>query len=210
MNYLYDILLNFNSKLYDIFEWEKTDNITHIRKIPFLKVRSKVLYELLNYKVELSDAFLISLYRKTEYFSKNKINNIEYAFLVTDGREVVAIRYSDKKISYSKLLYEEELEALEYSYNLKLTDIEYKLISKINIDCFKTRNEINIKNYIFKELNKIIKNNDDDKLNYLYLECFNEKSSNNIKNNIYNELEIKWDEVYMKVYDFLKMTLQKY
>lgn len=210
MNYLYDILLNFNTKLYDIFEWEKADNITHIRKIPFFKVRSKILYEILNNKVELSDDFLMSLYRKTECFSKNRINNIEYAFLLTDGKEVVAIKYSNKKMSYSKLLYDEEAEALEYSYNLKLIDIEYKIISKINIDFFKTRNEINIKNYIFRELNKIIKNNDYDKLNYLYLECFNEKNNNNVKNNIYRELENKWDEVYLKVYVFLKMTLQKY
>lgn len=210
MNYLYDILLNFNSRLYDVFEWEKSDNIIHIRKILFFKVKSKTLYEILNSKFELSTDFLMNIYKRTEVFSKNKISYIDYAFLLTDGREVVAVRYSDKKISYSKLLYEEELDALEYSYNLKLIDIEYNIISKVKIDYFKTRNEIVIKNYIFRELNKIIKDNDFDKLNYLYLECFNEKNCNNVRKDIYDKLENKWDEVYMKVYDFLKMTVQKY
>ena len=35
MNYIYDILLNFKNKLYDFYDWNINDDITHIRKIPF-------------------------------------------------------------------------------------------------------------------------------------------------------------------------------
>jgi len=211
MNYLYDILLNFNSKLYEVFEWEKIDVITHIRKIPFFKVESWQLFELINYKVELSPLFLSQLYKKTECFSKNRISNIDYAFLITDGKEVVAIKCNTKGIiGYSKLLYEEELEALEYSNSLRYKDIDYNVISKLEKEHFKTRNEIYIRKYIFKELNNLISNNYEDKLNYLYMECFNHKEIKNVKEKIYIELENNWDAVYSKVYDFLKITFQKH
>jgi len=33
MTYIYDILLNFKDDLYEFYDWNKTDNIIHIRKI---------------------------------------------------------------------------------------------------------------------------------------------------------------------------------
>ena len=42
MNYLYDILLNFNLRLYETYEWERNDQITHIRKIPFFKINVEI------------------------------------------------------------------------------------------------------------------------------------------------------------------------
>ena len=33
MNYIYDIYLNLNKNLYDFYEWNKSDNIIHIKKI---------------------------------------------------------------------------------------------------------------------------------------------------------------------------------
>lgn len=40
MNYMYDVLLNFNDFPYDIFEWNKDDKINHIRKIPLFKLKT--------------------------------------------------------------------------------------------------------------------------------------------------------------------------
>ena len=54
----------------------------------------------------------------------------------------------------------------------------------------------------------MIKNNDLDKLNYLYLEIFNNKS-NNIKQ-IYKDIENNWDDVYLKIYNFMKKILLKH
>jgi hypothetical protein len=76
MNYLYDILLNFNSKLFESFEWNVNDQITHIRKIPIFKVKSNILMDLLNNKVKLSTSFLSRIYKKTDYFIRNKICHI--------------------------------------------------------------------------------------------------------------------------------------
>ena len=48
MNYIYDIILNFQERIYDFYEWNKTDVITHIRKIPVFKISSKDLYNIGN------------------------------------------------------------------------------------------------------------------------------------------------------------------
>ena len=34
MNYIYDIVLNFNKEYYNFFEWNKRDNIVNVKKIP--------------------------------------------------------------------------------------------------------------------------------------------------------------------------------
>ena len=41
MNYIYDLLLNFNENIYEFYDWNKTDNIKHIKKIPIFKIDSK-------------------------------------------------------------------------------------------------------------------------------------------------------------------------
>ena len=38
MTYIYDILLNFKEELIEFYDWNKNDNIIHIRKIPLLKI----------------------------------------------------------------------------------------------------------------------------------------------------------------------------
>ena len=35
MNYIYDIVLNFNSNNYEFYEWNKNDNIINIRTIAY-------------------------------------------------------------------------------------------------------------------------------------------------------------------------------
>ena len=42
MNYIYDIYLNFNNIPYDFFEWNKNDNLIHLKKIPIYKVKTEV------------------------------------------------------------------------------------------------------------------------------------------------------------------------
>ena len=46
MNYIYDIYLNLNETLYDFFDWNKNDKLTHIKKIPVFKVSEENFKEL--------------------------------------------------------------------------------------------------------------------------------------------------------------------
>jgi len=151
---------------------------------------------------------LTDIYKRTETLYRNKISTIEYAFLLSDGKEVIAFKINNGIISYSKLLYEEEIEVLEYSNCVKISQIKYEIIGKRNINQFKTRNENSIKKFIYKEIDEMLKNNDLDKLNYIYLEIFNKKSDN-IKL-IYKDIENNWDDVYLKIYNFMKKILLKH
>ena len=46
MNYVYDVLLNFNKELYEYYDWNLSDVIIHIRKILLFKVDNKVFNDL--------------------------------------------------------------------------------------------------------------------------------------------------------------------
>lgn len=202
MNYIYDILLNFNNYAYDIFEWNKDDKIVHLRKIPLIKLKSNDLFNLVNKKILFDKDFLSKIYQKAENYNKEKI---DYSFLGTDGKVVLAFKIEKDKIEYSQLFLEEEEEVLDFSKNLSITQIKYKILGNRKINYLKTRNEVNMKKFIYKQLKKI---NDIDKLNFLYLECFNKKSKN-VLNDIYNELEKNDENIYIKLYKVLKMTLIK-
>ena len=202
MNYIYDILLNFNNMPYDIFEWNKDDKILHIRKIPLIKLSTFDLFNLVNKKVKIDNEFLIKIYKRTEQYNKKVL---DYAFLATDGKMVIAFKIEQNKIKYSQLFLDEEMEVLDFSSNLNVSSIKYQIINDKKIDYLQTRNQQYIKKFIYDQLKKI---NDADKLNFLYLECFNKKSNDTLKD-IYYELDHNFENVYIKLYKVLKMTLIK-
>ncbi len=202
MNSIYDILLNFNNKLYDIYEWEIKDEIRHIRKVPIFRVDSITLHDLIDYKVELDILFLQSIYNKTSYYYKNRLKNKNYAFLLTDGNVVIGFESNGKYITgYSHLVYEDEDEVLNMADEMALYELKYHKIKSISHD-FKTRNEGNIKKYIYREIYYYL-NNDDSVLKYIYLEFFN-MNVDNAKEQIIDDLKKYWDMVYIDVYNFLK------
>ena len=209
MTYIYDIFLNYNDLVYEVFEWDKEDKISHIRKIPLIIINSLDLYNLINKKVIINSVFLTKIYRKTEIFNKNNTCYLDYSFLATDKNEVIAFKIDKNGLikQYSKLLVEEEIDVLDYSESLSYQMIEYKIIASKELDCFKTRNENKIKKFIYEEIKKI--ENDSDKLKFLYLECFGKIKNKNLLNIIYQQLEKNWENVYIKIYDFLKIMAVK-
>ena len=120
MNYIYDIFLNYNDLAYEVFEWNKEDKISHIRKIPLIVISSLDLYNLSNKKIIIDSSFLTKIYRKTEVFSKRDNYNLDYSFLATDKSEIIAFKLDKNGLikQYSKLLIEEEIEVLNYSESL--------------------------------------------------------------------------------------------
>ena len=201
MNYMYDVLLNFNDFPYDIFEWNKDDKINHIRKIPLFKLKTADLSNLINKNVRLDNDFLNKIYIKTELYNKK---NLDYAFIATDGKIAFAFSYNTK-LKYSQLFLDEEEEAINYSLNLNFYNIKYDIINNKNIDLLKTRNETYMRRFIYSQLKKI-KNKD--KLNFIFLECFNKKSED-VLNDLYHELENDFENIYYKLYKILKKTAIK-
>lgn len=212
MNYIYDIFLNYNRNLYDIFEWNKDDKILHIRKIPVFLLSTNDLYNLINNRVVISKDLLTKLYKKTEVFVSRGIQYLDYAFIATDRNDVVAFKLNKNGFitGYSHLLLEGEVEVIDYSRTLSLQVIDYKILGKNSFETFKTRNEIHIKKFICEELNKMLENKEFHKVKFLYLEFFNKEiNDNSLIKDIYQELDNNWENVYIKLYEFLKMMTIK-
>ena len=72
MTYIYDILLNFNNDFYEFYEWEKTDYITHIKKIPIYKVNTNLIDDLLTKKIVIDSPITYEIMNKTEVFENKK------------------------------------------------------------------------------------------------------------------------------------------
>lgn len=183
MNYIYDILLNFNDNYFDFYDWNKLDNITEIRKIPIFKINSEDMYKIKNNYVIFDNEFKIKLKNKTEYFVGRSIKLMS-AFLLTDGIDVIGIKLGNN-VLYSSLQIDEELDILE-ELNINTTHIKYDIIKDKKIDAFKTRYQIEQEKVIKDKIKDILKENNIPKIKYIYYECFNKKENDIevIKNNL--------------------------
>ncbi len=206
MTYIYDILLNFNQDFYEFYEWDKGDNLTIVKKIPLLKVSSSVIDDVLTKKIKIEDPFVLDL--NTEIFENKKNKILKYTFLITDTYRVLAISLNQDLIltKISDLLLEENIDALNISKRCKLTEIAYTIIDTKKNNCFLTRNELKIKNYLIQEFTRIKKENDLEKLKYLYFEYFNKTP---VKENYYQELLNSLDhdvtKNHLKLYKLIKL-----
>ena len=212
MTYIYDLMLNFNSELYDFYEWEATDKMYHIKRIYLIKVDSKTYNDILNNKVIFNDDFMLNIFNKCEYFSDKKILTIPYCVLLCDSYRVMAIMMDNNSlvIKYSSLLLDEEEDVLEVSSRLPEVKLEYKIKDKKNNDNL-TRKEKNLIKYIKKDLNNSYKNNDVNKLKYLYYEYFNKENNNidEIYNSLINSLNGNISDKHYNLYNLIKLSLTK-
>ena len=174
MNYIYDILLNFNEHLIEYFEWNDSDNIKYIKKIILFKTDEKTLKDIVENEVLLDTKF-------TTNIPKYEINNIKEECklcLLTDSKIVIGILIENNKVKYiSRLLLDEEYDALLASDNLIITKIDYKIIKrKEKEDNTLTRTELKIKKQLLVEIDSLYKNKKYDKLIYLYYEYTNSEN----------------------------------
>ena len=212
MNYIYDVLLNFQKEYYDFFEWNQNDNIYHMRKIPIIKINKTQLNEIKNNIVKFENNFLNLINTKAEIFKKNNISKLKYIFIIGNNQECLAIKLNKNGIisHKSSLLPNEQDDILEIIKIQKEIKLNYTIIKNKPINNFKTRFEIENEKFIIDELNKIYKQNNYQKLNYLYLECFNHTESD--INTAYLQLkqEIKKSSKnFKKLYNIFKMISQK-
>ena len=182
MSYIYDIILNLNNEFIEFYEWDKSDYLTHIRKIPIYKIRNiskiKIGNKINNYK------FIESIKNKTYVFGKN---NRDYLVLLCNEEKVLAISLNNKGYikEISDLLIDEEDYILE-SYNkypfakLDITDNtkvynyfftrrEREKIKNVKKQIKKSKS--NVLNYLCYELN--ITEINDEEINKKYQEMYN-------------------------------------
>ena len=173
MDYIYDIVLNFQNNYYDFYEWYSTDKVINIKKILVYKVNNQ---DYLNLKY--NDVIL-----DKKIFHK-QIN----MFLVTNGIEVMGILLdNDGKITKrSSLMFDEADEVLEEKETIKELKIKYKKnIYKQHISYSRiTTEKIN---FLEKYFNNIDKYKDEYLLKYIYHEIYNIEEQN--VNEIYTKLK---------------------
>lgn len=205
MNYIYDVIANFNDIPYDFFEWNKIDDITHLKKVIIIKTDSQVLNDLINKKVKVSENLLKYIKNKTEFYSKSDSNLIA---IFTNGYINICIKFTKDGINKYKsfLQIEEDDEVLELSNRLNEIDFNYQIFGEANICQFKTRKETEAYNYIVDKIDDLYNKNDVMKLKYIYYDCFDKFEDN--KNKIYEEIKQSINdnfEVLNKIYDFFKL-----
>ena len=203
MHYVYDILVNFNENYYDFFEWEKKDNIIHVKKIPIIKIDKKDFQIISSNEIKID---IKNIKNKVELWNSKKQDKTY--LLLTSGTDILGLEFNNEGISIkrSSLIVEEELDVLDDTCKLEVSKLNYTIIKKINFQ-LNTRQEIETKKIISKEIDKLLEQPNTNKINYLYYECFNkiepniEKSLQNIKNNldkphIYNTLSKIFNLIY--------------
>jgi len=210
MNYIYDILVNFKDKLYDFYDWNVNDDITHIRKIPLFKINTKNLSDIKKNKVKVEKEWLDKIKEKTEVFANRNVSMLDYACLFSDGMEVLAITFKSngESLYKSKLLLDEDYEVIEVCERISESNINYEIIKKEEKDEFKTRKEMEIDGYIKEQIRILNYDENIDKLKYIYYECFNKKINDKKKilNDINLELNNNWNNIAFKLYNFFKLT----
>jgi hypothetical protein len=201
MNYIYDIVLNFQNNYYNFFEWSRKDKLKNISKISLYHITDKDMLILKNNKVTINNSFL-------EQIKNDNKKHKHIICLVSNGKLAIGLQFDNngnlKK--RSSLIFEEEEEVINAIKYLPITKIDY--VQNIPI---KYQNKLRIEKEKKDTLINYITNNSDIlTLKYLYYEYY-EKETNNIsliKKSLLKELSKEWNSKQNNLYTIVNM-LQK-
>ena len=92
MNYIYDIVLNFNKEYYSFYEWNRKDNIINVKKIPLFLVDNEC-FNIMKYdNVCVSKDFINVIRDKTYTYTRSKLGP---SLLISNEKEVIAIMFNE-------------------------------------------------------------------------------------------------------------------
>lgn len=198
MEYIYDIILNFHKHYYDFYEWNNTDKIVHIKKIPLIKIDSTSFNRIKNNHSYLDEYFINTIKDKTICYNTKEKNFC----LLCNGKQAIAIKLNQNGeiTGKSSLLLDEEMEVVEQAYSLPITTIN--IIKEIKEKVRKVgRTYQDKENKVKSILNKLDEDKDKYILKYLYYECYLIDKEDKIKNELLNS--IKDEEQLIKIYNSL-------
>ncbi len=213
MNYIYDVLLNFNDadEYFEFYEWKDDDYFEHIKRIPIIRISSEQMQEIFNYKIKIDSKLKEKIKGSTISYENKK--DIKYGCLFSDLNKVLALEFNSKGIVISKsnLLLDEEEDILDEATLLDEEKIEYEIIEKYKIDYFLTRDESFKKKYLLKELNYLAKEKDYEKLNYLYEEIFPKDELTFLEkiDKLVKELNENYNSKLNELYEIVRLTYTK-
>ena len=203
MNFIYDIVLNFNKDYYDFFEWNKKDSIVNIKKIPLFIVNNDIFNSMKYDSVSVNTNFIDSIRDKTYTYNRQKIGN---TCLLSNGKQVIGVLFNDKGdlIKRSSLLLDEEEEVLDEIYSNEVTDIEIVKIKKGKCADNENRVQKEKKDFLIRYINR---EKNDTNLKYLYYDYFekDEDDSSVIRETLINEIKNNWNKKFDSFYETVKI-----
>ena len=172
MDYIYDIVLNFQDRYYDFYEWYPSDRIINIKKIPIYKINTKDYLNIKKYFVIID---------------KNTLPKQSKIFLLTNGIEIMGILLDNegKVIKISSLLFDEADDILKDKDSIKLINIKYTIQRKRNLKLI-SRHNLEKKAYINKYLKNLDILKDEYLIKYLYYDIYGNEE--NDTNKVYHKL----------------------
>ena len=206
MNYIYDIVLNFNKDYFEFFQWKKGDKIINVKKIPAFKVSET---DLRNFKyniVKVSKDFLEKIYDLTLFYNKMD-NNYKYMCLVSNTTETIGLMFDKdgRLIKRSSLVFDEEDEVNEEVYKEDEIVIDYVENTFKEVE-FISRIDKERRDYLFKFINNLDIEKDGSILKYIYYDYFEveEEDALKMKKSILNELNSSISDK-NKLYELVKV-----
>ena len=205
MSFYYDIVVNFQDDNWMFYEWEESDCLEAIKKIPVLQVSIKVIKDIIGNNIQVSKSFLESIHNKT----KIKKGFLEYSALFASKNGAIVLEFNDNGVSIARsyLQVNDECNILETLYTIPMEKLEYKIVNKLECQD-KLRSEKIVKDLINLEINTLYQNKKWEKIVFLYNEWF-KKSKRNVAEMI-KEMqhrlngEITEDEI--KIYNLIKLS----
>lgn len=213
MNYIYDILLNFNDDdmYFEFYEWKEDDCFEHIKRIPIIRISKEQMQDLFLNRIKISPKLLEQIKGNTISYKNKK--DIKYGCLFCDLNRVVALEFNSKGlvISRSNLLLDEEEDIIDETTLLDEEKIEYEIIDSYNIDFFLTRDESLKKKYLLKEIEYLKKQKNIDKFNYLYEEVFpkDDLPFNKRIQRLFDEIKNNYSSKFNNLYEIVRLTYIK-
>ena len=188
MEYIYDIVLNFQDEYYDFYEWLPSDRVINVKRIPIYKISTKNYLDIKNNVVKID---------------KNSLPKQNKMFLVTSGFEVmgVLIDSEGKVIKKSSLIFEEADDILDDKDDINLVNLQYDIINNKDFKCVSRMTKYKT-NYVNNYLKNINYDRDEYLIKYLYYDIYQNECDD--VDTIYHKLEeLSKDNIY-KLYDCIQ------
>lgn len=202
MNYIYDIVLNFNREYYNFFEWNKRDNIVNVKKIPLFLIDNDTFKCLKYDNVVVGTDFVNMIKDKTYSYSRSRLGN---AVLVSNGKEVIGVLFDDKGslIKRSSLLLDEEEEVLNELIRNDTFKINIVKSSKNRISMI-SRNQREKMSFLTRYISK---ENNIMNLKYLYYDYFETECDDIdcIKKALLKEIKCNWNSRLDNFYETVRI-----
>lgn len=189
MNYIYNIEVNLKEKLINFYEWNSSDILTKVDRIPIYLVSSKDYIHILNMNIKLN----------------KKINLVNNMCLFTNSVDVICVMFTNdgiiEKISKLKLI--DESDVLDEISEKNKIELDYKIINKSNNYSFNPRYEENIVNELLEYVKS--KKEDNNIIDYLYYEWFSDKKCNNKYEKLIKSINKKHSVKHDKLYKIIEL-----